>query len=49
MVVEEIFLENGSFHPMSEGYDCCLEYKQENLDSRTISSNPGRMIENDVE
>jgi len=41
MVVEDIFLENGSFHPMSEGYNCCLEDEQEIFYTRTSLFQPG--------
>jgi len=33
--------KNGSFHPMSEGYKCCLEDEEENVDSRTSLFHPG--------
>jgi hypothetical protein len=45
MIVEDKFLENGSFRPVLR-LQCCLEDEQENLDSRTSLFQPG---ENDIE
>jgi hypothetical protein len=46
MVVEKKVFKNVSFHSMSEGYKCCLEDEEEELDSRTSLFTPG---ENDRE